>query len=219
MSKENKKTVEVYKRKANIYLETNIIHNNIDPNKAKCKREKLEKFIKENLELLPKGAKVFEIGSGDGSNAKYIEKLGYEVTGSDIAEDFIKSINNKGIKTIKFNVIEDEFLERYFSVFCWRVFVHFTKEDAKKVLKKVYDILENGGLFIFNAINCETKNVKEEWVDFPNEYHMGVKRYYKYFSEKELNEIITKIGYQIYDFHKEGGENNNKWLVYVLKKQ
>lgn len=47
---------------------------------------------------------------------------------------------------------------------------------------------------------------------------MGAKRYYKYFSEEELNEIIIKIGYKINNFHKEGGENNNKWLVYVLKK-
>ncbi len=47
---------------------------------------------------------------------------------------------------------------------------------------------------------------------------MGVERYYKYFSEDELNKMITKIGYQILNFHKEGGLSNNKWLVYVLKK-
>lgn len=33
-----------------------------------------------------------------------------------------------------------------------------------------------------------------------------------------MNEIITKTGFKVYDFHKEGGSNNNKWLVYVLKK-
>lgn len=47
---------------------------------------------------------------------------------------------------------------------------------------------------------------------------MGAERYYNYFNEEELNKIVTKIGYQILDFHKEGGENNNKWLVYVLRK-
>lgn len=45
-----------------------------------------------------------------------------------------------------------------------------------------------------------------------------VKHYYKYFTEDELNKIIAKIGYQIYEFHKEGVEKNNKWIVYVLKK-
>ena len=174
MSKENEKTVEVYKANANIYLETSIKHDTIDPDKAIHKREKLQKFIKKNMEQLPKGVKVFEIGSGDGVNAKYIEKLGYEITASDIAEAFINEIKSKNVRTIKFNVLEDEFIEKYFAIFCWRVFVHFTKEDAIKVLQKVYDTLENDGLFIFNAINREVKDIDEEWVDFPNEYHMGV---------------------------------------------
>ena len=167
---------------------------------------------------MPKGAKIFEIGSADGANAKYIEKLGYKMIASDVAEDFINSIKSKGLKAIKFNILENEFDEKYSAIFCWRVFVHFTKNDALKVLKKVYDILEKDGLFIFNAINRETRDVEEEWVDFPNEYHMEAERYYKYFSEQELNEIISSIGYKIHAFHKEGGENNNKWLVYVLQK-
>lgn len=218
MSIENEKTLEVYDKKANTYLKTGINHDNLNPEKSKQKRERLEKFIRTNIEALPKGAKVFEIGSADGINAKYIEKLGYEIIASDIADDFINSIKSKGLNTIKFNILENEFNEKYSAIFCWRVFVHFTKNDVLKVLKKVYDTLEKDGLFIFNAINRETRNVDEEWVDFPNEYHMGAERYYNYFTEQELNEIIIKVGYKIHTFHKEGGENNDKWLVYVLKK-
>lgn len=67
-------------------------------------------------------------------------------------------------------------------------------------------------------MNREGKSVDEEWVDFPNEYHMGADRFYKYFKEEEMNEIIKQTGFEICDFHKEGRANNNKWLVYVLKK-
>lgn len=218
MSKENEKTLEVYNQKASRYLETSIEHDKINPDRAKSKREELENFIKSNIELFPKGAKVFEIGSGDGTNAKYIEELGYDVTASDVAEDFIHAINEKGLKTIKFNVLNDELVQKYSVVFCWRVFVHFTKEDVEKVLQKVYNLLENDGLLIFNVMNREIKNTDGEWVDFSNEYHMGAERYYHYFREKDLNELIHKAGYKIHDFHKEGGENNNKWLVYVLQK-
>lgn len=218
MSVENERTVEIYKQKANIYLATGIEHDKLNLNKANRKREQLEKFIRVNIEALPKKSKIFEIGSADGSNAKYIESLGYQVTASDIAEDFINEINKKGLRTINFNVLKDEFTEKYSAIFCWRVFVHFTKKDIEIILPKIYEALENNGLFIFNAMNREIRNVDEEWVDFSNEYHMGAERYYKYFSKKELDEIITKVGYQIYDFHKEGGNNNNKWLVYVLKK-
>ena len=219
MSKENNKTVEVYKEKAWMYLNNSQEHDAMDWNRAKQKRESLENLLRNNLaENISKGSKVFEIGSGDGSNAEFIKSLGYKVTASDTANDFINAVKNKGVNTIKFNVLEDKFQDSYSAIFCWRVFVHFTIEDAKAVLQKVYDTLEDGGIFIFNAINRETKEIDSEWIDFEGEYHMGAQRFYQYFKEDELNEIIKSIGYKIYDFHKDGGDNDNKWLIYVLKK-
>lgn len=218
MSTENKKTLEVYKDKASIYLENNAKHDGLNPNKAIIKHKKLKDLIKLSFSDLPKHAKVFEIGSGDGTNAKLIESLGLNVTASDTIDYFIKITKNKGLETIKFDAIEDDFLEQYSAVFCWRVFVHFTKEDALKVMKKVYNALEDNGIFIFNAINRETRNVDNEWVDFEGEYHMGAKRYYNYFSKEDLDNIIKQTKFRIEKAYKEGVENNKKWLIYVLKK-
>ena len=139
--------------------ETGIAHDNLDPEKAKRKSEKLHKFISENIGTLPKGTKIFEFGSGNGKNAKYIENLGYDITASDVAEDFINATKSTGVKTIKFNVLEYEFKEKYSVVFAWRVFVHFTKEDALNVLNKTYDVLEDNCLFVFNVMNREGKAV------------------------------------------------------------
>ena len=72
----------------------------------------------------PKGAKIFEIGSADGVNAKYIKDLGYNITASDVTKDFIYETKSKGLDTIEFNVLEDDFKEKYSAVFCWRVLVH-----------------------------------------------------------------------------------------------
>lgn len=218
MSIENKKTVEIYKEKASIYLATSIEHDKLEPEKANRKREKLNNFLRNSFQSLPKNAKILEIGSANGENAKYIESLGYNVTASDIAEDFINASKNNGLTTINFNILEDNFKEKYSGILAWRVFVHFTEEDIFETLKKSYDNLENNGIFIFNVINRETRNVENEWVDFPNEYHMGAERYYHYFNQKDLDDIISQTKFQIQDFHKEGGDNNNKWLVYVLKK-
>lgn len=218
MSIENKKTVEIYKEKASTYLATSIEHDKLEPEKANRKREKLNNFLKSSFQTLPKNAKILEIGSANGDNAKYIESLGYNMTASDIADDFIRASKNNGLTTIKFNILEDDFKEKYSGILAWRVFVHFTEEDIFETLKKSYDNLENNGIFIFNVINRETRNVDNEWVDFPNEYHMGAERYYQYFNQKNLDDIISQTKFQIQDFHKEGGDNNNKWLVYVLKK-
>lgn len=218
MSKENEKTVEVYKEKAGKYLKTTIEHDELDPERAKRKRDNLNKLLNDSLKLIPNGAKVFEIGAADGENSKYIESLGFNVTASDVADDFISACKTNGLHTINFNVLKDEFNDKYYAIFAWRVFVHFTKEDMAEVLKKTYNALEDGGLFIFNLINRETRNTDDEWVDFSNEYHMGVERYYKYFRQEEIEEIIKNTDYKIQSFHKEGGDNQNKWLVYVLKK-
>lgn len=218
MSNENKKTVEVYKQTAHLYLANSAEHDRIDPDKANRKREKLEKLIKESFSKLPENAKIFEIGSGDGSNAKFMKSLGFEVTASDTAADFIDATRKQGVHTIEFDALEDEFPEKYAGMFCWRVFVHFTKEDALKIIQKVYNNLEDGGIFIFNAINRETKEIDNEWVDFEGEYHMGVERYYNYFLQEELDNIIKQTEFKIETFYKNGGDNNNKWLIYVLKK-
>ena len=44
---------------------------------------------------------------------------------------------------------------------------------------------------------------------------MGADRYYKYFKEEEMNEIIKQTGFEVCDFHKEGGVNNNKSVSYT----
>ncbi len=218
MSIENRKTVEVYKETASIYLENNKVHDSLDLERAKEKKKELEDFIKHSLSFLPKEAKVFEIGSADGENAKYLESLGFTVTASDTTAAFVEATRNQGLETIQFDALEDNFPEKYFAIFCWRVFVHFTKEDALRVIEKAYDALEESGVFIFNAINRETKSVDNEWVDFEGEYHMGKERYYSYFSKSDLDGIIGQTQFKVEDFHQEGGKENNKWLVYVLKK-
>lgn len=218
MSNENKKTLEVYQKTAHLYLENSAEHDRIDPAKAKKKSEKLQELIKTSFSSLPQNSKIFEIGSGEGKNAKYIQSLGFDITASDTADSFIEATRKRDVKTIKFDALEDDFPEKYSGVFCWRVFVHFTKEDALKIIQKVYDNLEDNGIFIFNAINRETTAIDNEWVDFEGEYHMGVERYYNYFRQEELDDIISKTNFEIKTFRKEGGENGNKWLVYVLKK-
>lgn len=218
MSIENKRTLDVYKKNAQLYLNQTKNISIKDKEKFDKKLKNIEKLIKNSFSSLPKNAKIFEIGSADGEHAKYIQSLGYNVTASDIADTFINEIKNKGLNAIKFDVLEDNFHEKYLGIFCYRVFVHFTKEDALKVLKKVYNALENNGIFVFNAMNRNERYVENEWVDFEGDFHMGEKRFYNYFDKDELDEMIKQNNFNICNFYTEGGKENSKWLVYTLKK-
>ncbi len=219
MSIQNKKTLAAYQKVAKNYLASTKLANETYKENAIKAEKVVHDFIKETFKTIPKGSKVLEVGSADGKLAKYIQKLGYEITASDIADDFLKEIRKNGLEPIKFNILNDEFDKQYSIIFCWRVFVHFTKRDSLKALKRSYDSLNNNGIFIFNVINRECKKVDNEWVDFPDVYHLGKDRYFNYYSKEDLDKIIAKTNFKIIDSHNIIAENGIKWLVYVLKKE
>ncbi len=218
MSEQNRQTLEVYEQTAKQYLANTIEHDNLDPAKAQRKRAKLDDFLKQSFAPLPVHARIFEIGSADGENAKFFESLGYDVTASDVATDFLAKLVEGKHKALKFNILEDEFVQTYHGFFCWRVFVHFTPEDILATLQKTYAALEPGGRFVFNVINRDVKDVDDEWVDFSGEYHMGVERYYHYYRESDLRDLIAQTDYRVVGYHQEGGDGGNKWHVFVLEK-
>ena len=219
MSVQNDKTIEAYQIAAKNYLNSSkIVALAYKESATKAKKE-LHSFIKKTFKNVPKGSKVLEIGAADGEISKYIQELGYEVTASDIADDFLNAIKENGLVPIRFNLLKDKFNDKYQAIFCWRVFVHFTKEDALKALNKSYDALNNNGLFILSIINRECKNIDNEWVDFPDEYHLGIDRYFNYYSKNDFDEIVSKTKFKILNFYNNTAENGIKWLVYVLEKK
>ena len=219
MSIQNKKTLEAYQIAAKNYLNSiELVNKEYKGNATKAKRE-LHSLIKKTFKDLPKDSKVLEVGAGDGENSKFIKKLGYKVTSSDVADDFLDAIKNNGFDPIKFNILTDEFKDKYNAIFCWRVFVHFTKQDSLKALNKSYDALEDNGLLIFSVINRDCKSVDNEWIDFPDLYHLGVDRYFNYYSKEDMDKIISKTKFKIKEFYNVVAENNIRWLVYVLFKE
>ena len=219
MSIQNEKTIDAYQKVAKKYLESTLLANMKYGKDALKVRRELHNFIKVTFKNIPKGSKVLEVGSADGVNAQYIKKLGYNVTASDVANDFLSAIRENGLEPIRFNLLTDEFNDKYNAVFCWRVFVHFTKKDSLNALIKSYDALEDNGLFILNVINRKCKDVDCEWVDFPDVYHLGEDRYFNYYSKDEMDEIVKHTKFKIFDYHEVEAENGISWLVYVLKKE
>ncbi|MBQ2619051.1 MAG: methyltransferase domain-containing protein [Oscillospiraceae bacterium] len=195
-----------------------VTHSAENAEKAKRKQDMLCELLCSGLATLPRQSAVFEIGSGDGVTASYLKELGFDVTASDVADTFIENIRMKQIKVIHFDVLKDQYPEKYRGIVCWRVFVHFTTEDAKTVLFKTYKALEKGGRFIFNALNRKGHASDAEWLDFQGVYNMGAERYFHYFDEAEMREMIALAGYQIINFRHEGGTEGDKWLTFVLEK-
>lgn len=217
MSEENKKTLKVYKERAGIYLRNNIIYEIANAEEYELRRKFIENLIRKDFENISINGNVFEVGSGDGKNANYIKSLGYNITASDTVDIFINNLIELGLKTIKFDLLEDEFPNKYDAILCWRVFIHFTFEDLATALYKIYNSLENNGMLLFNLFNINNSNINGKWIDFDGIHNIGSERYYSYFSKEEIDELIKKIGYKLFDFCYECP--NEKYLVYSLIKK
>lgn len=218
MSVENTLTLNVYEKYAASYIENSIKKEREDPIVAHNRETELQGFLKHAFATVDIGSRILEIGSGGGENAKFLSDIGYCVTASDAANSFVVAMQKNGINAIRFNVLEDVFRCSYKGILCWRVFVHFTIDDAKIVLSKSYKALENGGVFVFNAMNKDEYNTDNEWIDFSGTYHLGEKRFYQYYDRQVLESIVSDVGFKVLDAFQEGGSNNKKWLVYVLQK-
>ena len=218
MSQENQKTLEVYAQHYDTYAKNTIAHDLLDPDKAAQKRAKLHDFIRHNFaKFPPQTSKIVEIGAATGEESRYLASLGYDVLATDATSGFLSDLSIDGIRTQTFNILEDEFPYPVDGILCWRVFVHFTVLDLKIALQKCYDALKPGGRLIFNVMNRAAHDVDAQWVDFPNEYHMGAERYYHYFDNNEMFRILGRIGFRTVNFFQEGGDNKNKWLVFVVE--
>ena len=217
MSNENRKTLAAYNTTAQIYLDNTITHDKRCPQHALNKKKQLANNLKRAFNTIPTGAKILEIGSADGENAKILESLGFDVAASDVAPAFLAACKKQGLKTIKLDVLEDDLPSKLYGVLCWRVFVHFTPNDIKLALRRIYDALLPNGRLLFNVIDNATHDCNEEWMDFGGEYEMGVKRYFAYYSKDEIIKIIKDTKFKmIFDWYEHGGHND--WFCFVLEK-
>lgn len=218
MSEQNKKTLEVYDRLAQKYIDNTAVHDRMNPERAKERKAKIESFLLESFTKMPKGGKILEVGSGDGANATFLRDAGFNVVASDVAEPFLNSCHQKGLETLKLDIINNDLPNELSGILAWRVFVHFTKEDLEKTFSKIHSALASGGIFVFNVFNRDDSGIDEQWKDFPNEYMMGEERYFAYYAEPYIEALIKKTGFKLVTFFREGGKTGNKWLCYVVAK-
>ena len=217
MSKENEKTLKVYDKFAKVYLDNVIKHGAKNPARTKEKQTYVRNFFKNGFKTLTSGAKILEIGAGDGSASLILKELGFNPFPTDIAEDFLEAIKKSGFEPVRLNILIDDIADRYNGVLADKVFVHFTPEDIKLAFSKIYDALVPGGRFVFNVVN-KAVGTQDGWVDYPGDHHIGAKRFFQQFYEPEIRQIVESAGFNVIDFSSFGGKDSNKWFFIVAEK-
>ena len=223
MSEHNKNTINMYNQGgAQEYIQ----HNDIDPETEK--RERLFKYVEEQINN-DKSKKIIELGSGFGQLSLMLQESGYDITATDIVEDFLNNQRKIGIKKVKvFNFLEDDFDEIFDTkadlIISWRN-PHLDMDDMNKLFEVVYEALNDNGLFIINFQNADV-HPEAELLPNGTKYNYKIledkqtkeKRFYAYYSEEDI-ERLRKDLFDIQEYHNEGGKEKKNWHVLTFKKR
>lgn len=127
------------------------------------------KMVKRSAAFLKKEDRVFEIGCGTGVATIPLSKYVKEITATDISENMIQKAREKAKNQSKDNIIfrtgeltEMEVEpERYDVVAAYNVLLYMKNQE--EVLKKIYEVLKPGGIFL-SATDCLGRNLSKDSV-------------------------------------------------------
>ena len=127
------------------------------------------KMEKRSAAFLKKEDRVFEIGCGTGVATIPLSKYVKEITATDISENMIQKAREKAKNQSKDNIIfrtgeltEMEVEpESYDVVAAYNVLLYMKNQE--EVLKKIYEVLKPGGIFL-SATDCLGRNLSKDSV-------------------------------------------------------
>ena len=222
MSEYNEKTIEMYKSGGALeYLQ----HGQIDPETEKWNR--LFAYIDSQLQG-NKRKTIVEFGSGGGQLAIMLQSAGYDITATDVVDDFLNNQRNIGINKVKkYNFLLDDY-DKVFGckvdlIISWRN-PHLDMDDMRKLFDVAYNGLNDDGMLIINFQNAEVhpnasmlaNGTKFEYKILEDKKTTG-KRFYAYFTKDDID-FLRKDLFDIEEYHNEGGTEQKNWHVLTLKK-
>lgn len=181
MRKAIKKAIETYNKITKIYADYTF---------HKLMQFQLNKFIS----MLPKKAKILDVGCGSGRDARYFKEFGLDVTAIDISDNMLEEAKKraKGIKFEKMDMLNMSFENNSFDgVWIMATLSDITKEDSPKFLKDINRILkDNGVLYIAVKEGKGEKIIKKE-------KYNNLERFYCYYTQEELGNLLRETGFEI----------------------
>lgn len=176
------------------------------------------KEVEDIVPLLPNGAKILDVGCGDGRHSLYLVGLGFQVDAFDISQNainkinYLKELSDLNINTYVCDVLEFEFKHKYDLIIVHGVLQFIKREKQPEII----ELLKNGtnvnGYHIVALFTDEEpvpedlKDVmvgvfkNEEIKDYYNEWEIKMFESYKFNDEHEngikhchaLNKIVAR---------------------------
>jgi SAM-dependent methyltransferase len=170
----------------------------------------VKEWLDEAIANLPKDARILEFGSAFGRDATYLQNFGYKVECTDATQAFVDLLKQKGFNARQLNAITDDLGGQYDLVLANAVLLHFTRDETKQVLQKVFDALKPGGSFAFTLKQGEG----EKW----SEDKLGAPRYFCFWTEDQIQQLVEATGFTNVKVSGDKATAKAEWVQVIARK-
>ena len=176
-------------------------------------------FLPKFSVMLPKKAKILDIGCGVGEDTKFLIKKNFDVVSVDGSKKML-AIARRNVPNHKFHLADmrsKKYRPKSFDgIVAAFSLIHLTKKESKSLINNFSIWLkENGMLYLALQEGSGEKNVMEPFE--PNE-----RVFINFYEEDEINGVLLSSGFSIIFFRKTNpttkGEFDNKKIFLIARK-
>lgn len=143
-----------------------------------------------------KGKKVLDIGSGPGRDGLILQNYGMEVTCLDASQKMVDLCLERGLNAVVGDFCQLEFADESFDgVWAYTALLHVPKQEIDQCLQEIWRVLKSGGILGLGMIAGDSEGYRDNMGE-------GCSRWFSYYSEQELRDLLEKNGFAVTYFEK-----------------
>jgi methyltransferase family protein len=167
-------------------------------------------FLDLLVSRLARAARVLELGSGTGRDARYLESRGLTVIRSDAAAAFLELLRVDGHDARKLDIRTDPFGGPYDAVYANAVFLHLRRPDFPRVLVRARDAVVEGGLLAFTLKEGDGEGWSTAKLELP--------RHFTYWRGPAVLSALAESGWAVLSVDRAQGRLE-PWLHVMAERQ
>lgn len=200
MSKQNSQTIGTYNKSIELYVNRDM---------TRSREGFYNDWLDDVFHDVPQNARVLEIGSAQGRDARYLASKGCKVQVTDVSDGFLEYLRQQGYSPLRLDIITEVPEGKWDIVYASAVFLHFTDEDFSSALRNIHAALVDGGKLAFSVIQGDGELTKDQ--------QLGMPRYFRYYQPDGLKLLLQQAGLAISDL-RTADFKDKTWLYVTAEK-